>query len=90
MQCEYEPGSEAKILRTLTNPDIIGVFEASLEDWSVQSLLTSIAKADPPYNAVIDTGALITGMSNEQAARFVLKRLRPRFKGCVYIDNEGR
>lgn len=90
MTCEYEPGSEAKILRTLTDSGIIGVFEGSLDDWSVKSLLTSIAQADPPYNAVIDTGALITGMSNEQAARFILSKLRPRFKGCVFIDNAGR
>mgnify|MGYP001384993886 CR=1 FL=1 len=34
------------------------------QNWDVTAVLNSIATADPPYHALIDTGALITGMSN--------------------------
>ena len=33
-------------------------------DWSPTSILDRIAAADPPYRALIDTGALITGLTN--------------------------
>ena len=35
--------------------------------WTAQSLLKDIAKqTDPPVHALIDTGALITGMDNRE------------------------
>jgi len=49
----------------LTDPSIVS-YEVIEEGWSVKSLLNQIANADPPYHALIDTGALITGMTNFQ------------------------
>jgi hypothetical protein len=53
------------MINYLTNPDIVS-HEVVEEGWSVKSLLNKIATANPPYHALIDTGALITGMTNFQ------------------------
>ena len=60
------------------------------------SLLRDIAAAshDPrraPYHALIDTGALITGMDNYAVARELLKHLSALlFDGVVYMDAGDR
>ncbi len=56
-------GSDGLMMNYLTNPDIVS-YEYIEEGWSVRSLLNQIANADPPFHALIDTGALITGMTN--------------------------
>lgn len=41
-------------------------------DWSVTGLLAEVAKSsDPPFHALIDGGALVTGMTNLEVARCV-------------------
>jgi hypothetical protein len=60
--CHFEKGSEAAIVRVLTSPSHVG-FER-IKEWTVKSLLEFVANHDPPFCALIDTGALITGMSN--------------------------
>lgn len=40
-------------------------------DWGVQSLLSEVAKStNPPFHALIDGGALVTGMTNVEVARY--------------------
>lgn len=40
-------------------------------DWSVLGLLGEVARStDPPFHALIDGGALITGMTNLEVARY--------------------
>lgn len=82
--CRTEPGSDAKILRVLTSNEFVGYDRIS--DWSVNGLLRKIARADPPYHALIDTGALITGMTNEEVARYLLAKGLHGLDGCVYLD----
>ena len=73
-RCGYERGSDGKMLSVLTDPEVVSVqFEAA--DWTVQSLLRGVARASPRFNALIDTGALITGLSNKQVARYLLLSL---------------
>jgi hypothetical protein len=74
--CQYEPGSD--------------VSAESKPDWSAQSLLQDVASATPPAHALIDTGALITGMDNEEVAQFLLQRLPPAMEGVVYLDRNDR
>ena len=88
MMCEYEPGSDAKILRILADPKITTPFEGDLSDWSVRGLLVMVAQSN--FDALIDTGALITGMSNEETARFLLRSGLRRKEGCVFIDETGK
>ena len=41
-------------------------------NWSVAGLLAEVAKSsDPPFHALIDGGALVTGMTNLEVARCV-------------------
>jgi len=108
LPCRYEPGSEAAIVRTLTNPRI-GSFEI-LSDWDVDKLLRHVAEsvsiedgADEAdsgngssrksrkstkcrFQALIDTGALITGLTNEQVARTLLAYGLKGVDAVVFLD----
>ena len=70
--CGTEPGSDAKIINLLTDHTIVSRVYNLPSPWSVESLLREIAGATEPYHALIDTGAMVTGFSNEQVARFML------------------
>lgn len=54
-------------------------------------VLDSIIKSDPPFHVLIDTGALITGMSNYDVARYMLTHgLSDHFEGVVFLDHRDR
>ena len=70
--CHFEPGSEAQIVRACTDPKVMVVKEIPGR-WSVARLLEEVrSSVGGGYNALIDTGALITGLDNEQVCRAVL------------------
>lgn len=84
--CQYEQGSDGCMMSYLTSTKIV-TYEVIEPDWSVESLLLNIAtKTNPPHHALIDTGALITGMSNREVAMFLLKNGLYNFEGVVYLD----
>ena len=87
--CQFEPGSEGKIVHTLTSAKVMS---ASVKrNWTAQSLLRDIAtQTTPPANVLIDTGALITGMDNREVAEFLLVHLRESVEGVVYLDRSDR
>ena len=62
--CLYEPGSDGLIVHTLTNPNITSASHKQ-GSWTAHSLLRDIAQRPVPCHALIDTGALITGLDNE-------------------------
>ena len=70
-RCGYEKGSDGKMLHVLTDPDVVSV-EIARVGWTVSSLLRHVASAEPRLHALIDTGALITGLSNRAVARYLL------------------
>eukprot|EP01124_Arcella_intermedia_P031565 TRINITY_DN7153_c0_g1_i1.p1 TRINITY_DN7153_c0_g1~~TRINITY_DN7153_c0_g1_i1.p1 ORF type:complete len:1682 (+),score=401.80 TRINITY_DN7153_c0_g1_i1:436-5046(+) len=84
--CHYEPESEAKIINVLTSNTNV-TFEVVI-DSRVESLLNHIATANPSYNALIDSGALITGLSNEQVARALLEKGLKDKEACVFINSD--
>ena len=43
--------------------------------WTAKSLLVDIAQSEDPFHALIDTGALVTGMDNEEVAEVLLEHL---------------
>lgn len=86
--CTYEPGSDGKILNVLSNPKIVS--SSIKKGWTAQSLLRDICESDPPFHALIDTGALITGMDNEEVAYFLIKHLPTWYEGVVYLDKQDR
>ena len=60
------------------------------ENWKATSLLRDIASSSK-YHALIDTGALITGMDNYAVARALLQHLsKDIFDGVVYMDAGDR
>ena len=87
--CHYAPGDDAKILHILTSPLNCSYLPFPL-DWSVEGLLRSIATANPPYNALIDTGALVTGLSNLQVAQALLAYGLEEVDAVVFLDELDR
>ena len=88
-KCHYEKGSDGQMLQYLTDPSIAS-FDVLPLDWTVTSVLDRIATADPPFHALIDTGALITGMTNLEVARYLLVKGLPMMEGVVFLDSEDR
>ncbi|CAK9107070.1 Calmodulin [Durusdinium trenchii] len=88
-ECLYEPGSDGKIMHVLSSDQVVSLQRK--EEWTAKSLLRDVATSTPPIHALIDTGALITGMDNEQVARYLLEFLpTSRFEGVVYLDRADR
>jgi Ca2+-binding EF-hand superfamily protein len=88
-KCAYERGTDGLVLHFLTSSRIMSTFTAP-QDWTVKGLLNKIATADPPYNALIDTGALITGMSNYEVAAYLLCNGLPWAQGVVFLDSSDK
>ena len=93
--CQYEPGSEARILHTLCSQDICSVKLLRDEEWTPESVLDFVLR-ERQYNALIDTGALITGLSNLEVAQYLLFKkdegglCQSGVEGVVYLDENDR
>eukprot|EP01012_Entosiphon_sulcatum_P007139 TRINITY_DN13559_c0_g1_i1.p1 TRINITY_DN13559_c0_g1~~TRINITY_DN13559_c0_g1_i1.p1 ORF type:complete len:4669 (-),score=764.85 TRINITY_DN13559_c0_g1_i1:3029-17035(-) len=87
--CDYERTTDGLMVHTLTSPDVMS-FSVLEPAWSVKSILNRIAMASPPFHALIDTGALITGMNNLQVAQYLLKVGLPTMEGVVFLDELDR
>jgi len=92
--CDYERGSDGQMLSVLTSPEVVG-YTVMPENWDVKSLLDHIATAKtsygaPRYHALIDTGALVTGMTNLQVAEYLLDHGLEWAEGVVFLDEEDR
>ena len=87
--CVFEEGDDGKILSTLTSPEVVQL-DCLPCGWSVQGLLRRIAGASPCYHALIDSGALITGLNNYSVARKLLEYGLQGFDACIYLDAQDR
>lgn len=88
--CQYEPGSDGRVISVLTNPLVVNIEQK--QNWSAKLLLMDVATAyertGSPVHALIDTGALITGMDNLAVAVFLLTHLSPQiFDGVSLTYN---
>lgn len=43
---------------------------------------------EPAYSTLIDTGALVTGMTNLEVAQYLLLHGLPDMQGVVYLDSK--
>eukprot|EP01043_Picozoa_sp_COSAG02_P005120 COSAG02_NODE_137_length_34526_cov_94.448079_13_plen_4296_part_00 len=86
-QCDFEPGTEGQITRVLSDPRVVTA--RAFSDWNVEGILTSIATAEPPFHALIDIGALITGFENREVATFLLEHGLQTMAGVVYVSQAG-
>lgn len=89
-QCHYDEGVDGKIYHYLTSDSIMSSRLLGA-DWTVTKILDSIIKSEPAFHVLIDTGALITGMSNYEVARYLLAHgLSNDFDGVVFLDHRDR
>ena len=89
-QCQYDEGVDGQIIHFLTSEEIVSsrMLDAN---WSVNRLLDDIATANPPFHVLLDCGALVTGMSNLDVARYLLTHGLPdTFDGVVFLDHKDR
>ena len=71
-KCRYHAGTDGNFQHVLTSPNVVSLKIIEM-NWSVTGLLDTIAKSsDPVYHALIDTGALITGMNNLEVATYLI------------------
>ena len=79
---------QAQILQTLTRSDVVDVLFMD-DDWSVEGVLGLVAAEPCQYHALIDTGALITGLTNFQVAQRLIELLpAATFDGVVYLGEQ--
>ena len=85
-KCEYEEGVDGKIMNYLTDTNVVSSINVG-EGWTVSSLLQNVISTN--YHCLIDTGALITGMSNFDVAEFLIDNgLHEKFEGVVFLDEK--
>jgi hypothetical protein len=92
-KCQFEPGSEGDILSTLTNTDIVSA-ERLKPAWDASFVLKEIASKKSSdgkgcyYHALIDVGAMITGLSNLEVAKFLVSEesYLVGVEGVVFLD----
>lgn len=88
--CDYETGDDGMMLSTVLDPKVAS-HDMLQDNWTVEDLLDRIANADSPrINALIDTGALITGYSNEEVAKRLLDRGLMWCEGVVFLDDDDK
>ena len=94
-KCEYERGSDGQMIHVMTSKRVCS-YEVIRENWSPLSILQMIANpstAGVRYHALIDTGALITGLTNYEVAKVLLYRcdhLSSWCEGVVFLDEYDR
>jgi hypothetical protein len=85
--CHYAKGDDGRVLHVLTNERVTSV-EPLPAGWDVVSVLSWVANRRPALHALIDTGAVITGKSNEEVARALLELGLP-LAAVVFLNTEG-
>ncbi|KAJ1454760.1 hypothetical protein M885DRAFT_521375, partial [Pelagophyceae sp. CCMP2097] len=87
----FAQGDDARVLSTLTCDDVCSLWLVG-SDWSPTKLLddicaTAVARG---RHALIDAGALVTGLSNHAVAAYLLARLdSSKYKAACFIDEIG-
>ena len=74
VQVQHALKDTAKIMSTLSNPKVTTAFELS-GGWTVNSVLERVAQGlgnNQRFDALIDAGGIITGLSNADVARTLL------------------
>jgi hypothetical protein len=94
-KCGYEKKSDGQMISVMTSTDVCS-YEVIAEKWSPLQILDKIAHSEKSgsgrrFNALIDTGALITGLTNlEVAQRLITGDGLPWCDGVVFLDESDR
>ncbi|KAK3285622.1 hypothetical protein CYMTET_6782 [Cymbomonas tetramitiformis] len=89
--CHYEEMTDGRMLDTLSSREHV-ILERVTGGWDPLSLLRRIAAHDPPFCALIDPGALIVGLSNQEVAQALLdaRVAGSRLHGVVFLGEGDR
>ncbi|CAJ1411091.1 unnamed protein product [Effrenium voratum] len=82
-RCHFAPGDDAAMFTTLTDPGVMSLKQVD-GAWTVETLLEEVVAEDA--EALIDTGALITGMSNLEVAQFLGGHKNFKKQAVVYLN----
>lgn len=88
-RCDYETGDDGMMLSTVLDRNVAS-YKFLEDEWTVEFLLEYMANAEPRVNALIDTGALITGYSNEEVAQYFLDKGLKWCEGVVFLDEDDK
>ena len=69
--CQFAEGDDANMLHVLTSPSIVST-HALQEGWTSTDVLDLIVTSGTQFHALIDTGALVTGLDNAAVAKYLL------------------
>ncbi len=86
-KCQFQMGNTAMMLYYLTDPLVMSC-HAVEAGWTPESILDNVAMGG--YHALIDTGALVTGYTNEEVARYLLRKGLHGMDGVVFLDAKDR
>lgn len=92
-KCGFQDGTTGEMVHTLTSEAIMKTVSIRDKDWTSKMILDMIARGDQlleqPLHALIDTGALITGMSNYRVAEYLMSNNGlPNLDGVVYLGED--
>lgn len=71
--CHFAEGDDANMLHVLTSPSIVSTL-ALQQGWKSTDVLDMIVAAGTQFHALIDTGALVTGLDNAGVAEYLLNK----------------
>jgi len=83
-RCHFAAGDDTAMFTTLTEPKIMSIRQVQW-NWAVKSLPEGVVTEEV---VLIDTGTLITGMSNLEVAPFLAGRKSFKKQGVVYLDSK--
>ncbi|CAH0380841.1 unnamed protein product [Bemisia tabaci] len=85
-----QEGTNGKLLSVLTQERNSSYHSLQVEDTNtlLEQLCTYVSKQSHCH-ALIDAGALVTGLSNYETALFLLERLPVNILGVLYFSDEG-
>eukprot|EP00923_Selenidium_pygospionis_P045850 GHVN01079156.1.p1 GENE.GHVN01079156.1~~GHVN01079156.1.p1 ORF type:complete len:2019 (-),score=487.26 GHVN01079156.1:1940-7510(-) len=98
-RCEFEPGTDGEVVHLLTSPGLLTYQVLTDNECKPAILISYVARwralnsVGQCANALIDTGALITGFSNLEVATMLLDSvngLPDVIGGVVYLDEGDR
>jgi len=88
-ECVWERGTEGRFVHILGSALHVGFGPEALgTHWTPHDLIKIVATSPRKFCALIDAGALITGISNLDVAKLVLKHSSWRTE-CVFLDENG-
>ena len=84
--CVYEKATDGRINRVLADSDVVSKYLVQ-PGWTPKKLLEIIATSEE-FLALIDCGALVTGLSNREVAEYLITTGLKHVDGVLFYDEE--